>query len=86
MWNSDLEGFAARHSISIKQAAFFQCTGEHLVAHSEGGTASKANIVAACKFCNLKRHARKCPPDPEDYSMFVHRRLEKGAWNSQLLS
>nr|WP_209399021.1 HNH endonuclease [Marinobacter salsuginis] len=58
---------------------------EHLVAHSEGGSAGQSNIVAACRFCNEKRHTRKNPPDPQAYSALVERRLQKGGWNSHLL-
>ena len=86
MWLHSVDEFASTHSISIKQANHFQCTGEHLAAHSEGGNAPQKNIVAACKFCNLKRHARSVPPDPGSFANLVHRRLAKGAWNSHLLS
>lgn len=85
MWLSDMETYASLYRITKKQAFFFQCTGEHLVAHSEGGKASQENIVAACKFCNVKRHDRKRAPSPDDYAQYVQRRLEKGAWNSQML-
>ncbi|MDK8463079.1 HNH endonuclease [Marinobacter sp. SS13-12] len=86
MWVSDVESYAAYHSISIKQASFFQCTGEHLVAHCDGGRANRSNIVAACKFCNTKRHCRKRPEDPVSYAFYVQRRLNKGSWNNHLLN
>ncbi|WP_369612863.1 hypothetical protein [Marinobacter sp. RI1] len=56
-----------------------------MVAHSEGGSASRKNIVAACLFCNRGRHQRKNPPSPKEYAHLVQKRLEKGAWNSHLL-
>ncbi|MBY6073418.1 HNH endonuclease [Marinobacter salsuginis] len=84
MWNSDLQAFAIQHSLSLKKARNFQCTGEHLLAHSEGGSASSMNIVAACKFCNSKRHARKTAPEPRAFADLVQKRLEKGAWNNYL--
>lgn len=85
MWTFDVEGYAFHHSVSVKQASWFQCTGEHLVAHSDGGPANRSNIVAACKFCNVKRHKRKRPRDPVAYASFVKRRLEKGCWNDSFL-
>ncbi|WP_421866879.1 HNH endonuclease [Marinobacter adhaerens] len=85
MWLHNVDQFASYHSITTKQASYFQCTGEHLIAHCEGGTPSQRNIVAACRFCNLKRHARQTPPDPFSYFRIVQRRLAKGAWNSHLL-
>lgn len=86
MWNSNIEAYAARHSMSVKQALHLKCTGEHLVAHSDGGTANQENIVAACRYCNSKRHARKRPLDPESFARFVQKRLEKRAWNTHLFA
>ncbi|MGF2735373.1 HNH endonuclease [Marinobacter sp. DUT-1] len=86
MWISDVESYASHYGISVKQASFFQCTGEHLVAHCEGGKANASNIVAACKFCNTKRHARNRPEDPISYAFHVQQRLKKGSWNNHLLN
>lgn len=57
-----------------------RCTAEHLTAHSEGGKAGQANIVAACWHCNRTRHKRKRPPPPDRYRQEVRRRMEHGAW------
>jgi 5-methylcytosine-specific restriction endonuclease McrA len=57
-----------------------RCTAEHLTAHSEGGKAGQANIVAACLHCNRTRHKRKRPPEPDRYRAEVRRRVERGAW------
>lgn len=85
MWVSDIDAFARQYGISLNQAQYLKCTGEHLVAHNEGGSGKLKNIVAACRFCNEKRHNRKNPPDPQAYSALVERRLQKGGWNSHLL-
>ncbi|MCL7943442.1 HNH endonuclease [Marinobacter sp. ATCH36] len=85
MWQNNIGQYARKHGISLARARFFQCTGEHLVAHSEGGSASDKNIVAACLFCNQGRHKRKNPPGPSEYVNLVQKRLERGAWNSHLL-
>jgi 5-methylcytosine-specific restriction endonuclease McrA len=86
MWQNDIEGYARQHGISLARAKFFQCTGEHLVAYNKGGSASRKNIVAACLFCNQKRHKRKNPPSPSEYAVLVEKRLERGAWNAYLLN
>lgn len=59
------------------------CTAEHLIAKRDGGGNALANIVAACRFCNSGRHARKCPLPPEKYKLLVTRRLGQGRWHPQ---
>lgn len=59
------------------------CTAEHLIAKKDGGTNALANIVAACRFCNSTRHARKKPLPPEKYKQLVRGRLEGGRWHPQ---
>ncbi len=81
MWQKDQESFAIRNSISIAEAAKCKCTAEHLVPRSEGGKDCKSNIVAACQFCNLRRHRRKSPPDPPEYKNDILQRLKKGKWH-----
>ena len=86
MWVQSEEELTNRFPITAKQARLLQCTGEHLIAHSEGGSSSQENIVAACKFCNTKRHARKTAPTPDLYKLMVTRRLFKGAWHGLRLT
>lgn len=81
MWSSSLENFAKSHKISPKQAKHFQCTGEHLMPHGEGGNAKQKNIVAACDFCNKKRHKTKKALSATLYKQKVQSRVSKGAWN-----
>lgn len=57
-----------------------QCTAEHLVAASEGGTMRQDNIVAACLHCNATRHRTKKPKSPEQYKRHVEARLRSGRW------
>lgn len=80
MWLDDPHSFAQLHGLTTRQAQLLQCTGEHLVAHSEGGGANAANIVAACFHCNQRRHNRKSAPDPESYRRLVMRRMAKNGW------
>ena len=80
MWLDDHQAFARRHTLSPKQALLLKCTGEHLVAHSEGGSAARSNIVAACWLCNQRRHKAKDPKTPGRYRKFVRSRINKGKW------
>lgn len=81
MWSNDLSAFVSKYGLTLKQAWYFQCTGEHLKAHSNGGGANRSNIVAACRFCNQTRHRRKNPPDPIQYKQLVNSRMDKGRWH-----
>ena len=47
MWPDDHRDFVSKYGLTLKQARYFQCTGEHLKAHSDGGSANRSNIVAA---------------------------------------
>jgi len=57
-------------------------TAEHLRARSDGGPDTHENIVAACRYCNLQRHARFAPnaPDPSTYGFYVLLMLAAGLW------
>jgi 5-methylcytosine-specific restriction endonuclease McrA len=85
MWVRDREAFAREYGLSLRVARHFQCTAEHLRPRSEGGRNSKSNIVAACLFCNQKRHQTKRPLEPAAYKRKVQSRLTKGRWNAALL-
>jgi len=81
MWLSKPDNFSSKYNISLKQTKRFQCTGEHLVAHQDGGTSKQANIVAACWFCNQQRHRRKIVLSPKDFKTFILKRMRKGHWH-----
>ena len=81
MWESNIESFAQTHNISLPQAKWFQCTAEHLEARKEGGNDATKNIVAACQWCNQRRHKRKIAPSPNAYRQLIQRRLSKGHWH-----
>lgn len=55
-----------------------RCTAEHLVPRSAGGGETTDNIVAACWFCNTRRHRRRNPLDPQAHRALVQMRLEAG--------
>jgi 5-methylcytosine-specific restriction endonuclease McrA len=81
LWKESPIELTSRYPISSGKAKLLQCTGEHLVPHSEGGPASTANTVAACWYCNRKRHARKKVLSPERFREFVRKRLSIGVWH-----
>lgn len=86
MWLNDPEKFTLKYNLTLKQARRFQCTGEHLIAHQDGGTSAQNNIVAACRYCNQQRHRRSNVPSPEQYKKFIGRRMNKGRWHIVRLS
>lgn len=80
---SKLDHFAAEHQLSLPQVKPLQCTAEHMRARRDGGTNAKANIVAACWFCNHKRHARPYPLPPDQYLALVQKRIRQGRWHNR---
>lgn len=81
MWQGCIESFAKHYGLTVKQARHFQCTAEHLVARQDGGRDGDWNIAAACIRCNLLRHKRKVPMQPEQYKTYVRKRVQKGRWH-----
>lgn len=63
----------------MNQSPLTVCTAEHLRARSEGGGVS-GNIVAACLYCNSRRHRRKKPMAPLAWQAHVMQMVEKLAW------
>jgi HNH endonuclease len=82
MWVNEPSELSNKYNISHKQAKNLRCTGEHLIAHQDGGNAKKNNIVAACWCCNQRRHQRKKAPNPKEYKKLVQQRMNQGRWHS----
>jgi 5-methylcytosine-specific restriction endonuclease McrA len=61
------------------------CTAEHLVPKSCKGPSSRANIAAACLFCNQTRHKAKRVKSPENFKAYVQGRISSGRWHPQEL-
>lgn len=80
IWERDPSNFVAEHRISRKQAALVRSTAEHLKPLSEGGPNSRANVVAACLYCNTTRHKARRPLAPEVYRERVLQRVASGRW------
>lgn len=80
MWDKRPDAFISKYGVSRKQAAMLRCTAEHLKEKCAGGTNSSANIVAACLYCNQKRHARRFALDSLEYKALVQKRIAKSRW------
>jgi hypothetical protein len=81
MWQKQPEELTSKFPLTYGQAKMLRCTGEHLVAHGEGGSCKRKNIVAACHYCNQHRHRRKAPLSPEQFGNHVRLRLKCGRWH-----
>ncbi|WP_414691743.1 HNH endonuclease [Noviherbaspirillum sp.] len=81
-WLRAPDQFASTFRLTIRETRQLQATAEHLIARCDGGGNRRDNIVAACVFCNSRRHRRARPLEPEQYRLLVQKRLEKGCWHS----
>lgn len=80
MWAGNPTPFIEKFGLSERQAKLFQCTAEHLTAQCEGGKDTKANIAAACWYCNQKRHRTTKPLEPAEFQKRAQRCVVKGGW------
>ena len=85
MWEDSPNELAVRYQVSTTQLKPLKSTAEHLQAKQNGGKDIKANIVAACLFCNSHRHKSKNPKDALSYKEKVKLRMIKGSWTSVIL-
>ncbi|WP_409049552.1 HNH endonuclease [Delftia sp. UME58] len=84
MWDSTFHGrFLSDYKLPESLLPHVRCTAEHLIAKQEGGPDSEKNIVAACHWCNSKRHAYRShsAPDPEKYRAEVQRAMARRLWH-----
>lgn len=80
MWTTCADEFIREYGLSRAQSRWFQCTAEHLIARSDGGSGNPENIAAACRACNHRRHLTRQPLSPERYREYVRRRVAAGRW------
>lgn len=80
MWDPALKDAAPAICLTPAMQKYLLCTAEHLHPRSEGGTNSASNIVAACWYCNTRRHHWKAAPAPDAYRAHVQKRMAKGKW------
>lgn len=83
VWLGEPDRFAAKYRLTPKQLAQSRCTAEHLQARKDGGRDEPLNIVAACAFCNRRRHTRAKPLSPDRFKRLVARRVQRGRWHGQ---
>ena len=81
MWLSHAKQFAKQHRITQVEAKKHRCTAEHLIARQDGGTNTSSNIVAACVYCNSRRHRTSEALDPPEYQIHVQKCLLRGEWH-----
>lgn len=83
MWQGDQASFAAHHGLTARLARQLRSTAEHLVARCDGGRDERSNIVAACHWCNSRRHLGRCEtaPSAEAYRLHVAQRVKAGRWH-----
>jgi 5-methylcytosine-specific restriction endonuclease McrA len=86
MWEKDINSFISQYQIKPTSANFLQCTAEHLTARKDGGKNFKANIVAACKYCNHTRHKSKNALCPADYKKRVRKLLSRNKWHKIIIN
>ncbi len=83
MWEQNAEQFALDHGLKPRLAKHLKCTAEHLMARQDGGGNTLENIVAACVWCNGRRHRARVhnAPDPATYKAKVTTFIVKGKWH-----
>ena len=82
MWQGKPHKYMASHRLTHPEALNLQCTAEHLIPRRDGGTDEARNIVAACWWCNNRRH--KGPAKSLSSILFgahVRRRMAHVRWH-----
>jgi hypothetical protein len=66
-----------------KWQKYLRCTAEHLTARQNQGRDNSQNIVAACWWCNTRRHKGRAEnaPNPQKYRQRVQSLMKKGCWH-----
>jgi len=86
IWLKKIAEFTAKYGISRRQAYRYQGTAEHLVARQDGGSDDATNIVAACWFCNSRRHRRTRALSNEAFKKMVSKRIMHDKWHPKHLN
>lgn len=83
IWEDAAEQFASAHGLTAAQANLLKSTAEHLVAQRDGGRDTPDNIVAACAWCNSRRHAGRShrAPEPQAYKCRIAQRIAIDKWH-----
>lgn len=83
IWEDGREAFAKAHGMLPRLATHLRSTAEHLVARQDAGKNSQQNIVAACVWCNSRRHLGRAEraPDCHAYQHWVQAQVSAGKWH-----
>jgi hypothetical protein len=83
IWEANAAVFAAKHKIPPRQVNWLRSTAEHVIALCDGGTDCTDNIVAACHWCNSRRHRGRQDraPGAAAYCLWVRRMVAAGKWH-----
>jgi hypothetical protein len=82
MWYGiDLDSFCAKHDLAAEQAMQLRLTAEHVIARCDNGSDDASNIVAACLYCNMKRHASKQAKTSRNYARYVRAQIRLNQWH-----
>lgn len=85
MWLRNRIEFMREVGVTVRQARQLMCSTEHLRARQDGGTDDPSNIVAACTYCNRRRHACRKPLSWRQFLRLVRRRLTERRWHDATL-
>ena len=74
---------AGNHGVPAHLTKFLCSTAEHLRARQDGGKVARSNIVAACYWCNTRRHLHRshCAPEANTYRNWVQKMVIAGKWH-----
>lgn len=86
MWIDTPDTFVRRFGLTQRLAESLRCTAEHLVARSDGGADTVANVAAACWVCNFRRHAKHGGIPPDSYLAVVRKQVARGCWHKQRIA
>lgn len=83
VWEDEPATFAIRLRIPVRLLKWLRATAEHTRARSDGGNDSTSNIVAACYWCNSRRHRGRCglAPAADTYGPWVRKMVLAGRWH-----
>ena len=73
----------ATTGVPLRWHKYLRCTAEHLKARQDQGRDVAPNIVAACWWCNSRRHFKRedRAPAPDAYQQRVQSLMMKGCWH-----
>jgi len=83
IWEANRETFAKENGVPLRLAGHLRSTAEHLVPRRDSGKNTQQNIVAACYWCNSRRHLGRPEraPDSQAYKRWVQAQVSAGKWH-----